>query len=1180
MTLLVAGSPLTNSSSFVPVSSNVDSFALGYLQGLVLKEGGEVWSFKRAEGGGHGKWGQDGTGTYPDWSPFTKIETKGAGVAAGDHHSLIVTDAGFGITEQPRPVTGDAGINTFLRVVAVGGSLTYQWQRSSDNGATWANVGGGTSNLLRILSLDPSKTGLYRVVVTSGSESEASRVVKVAIGLSGPQITAQPQSQTITERQSVTFSVAVSGSGNTYQWYRIKPGVAYAQVIAGATGASFTDSDVVWDDRGEYYVRITNANGVVNSEKATLTVTPLPPVITAEPVDTTVNSGNFAKISVVASGIELGFQWYRGEPGSGELFGSYNGGSSYFGSPQRISEISWYNVTPAQAGKYYVVVSNAGGSVTSKAATLTVRSIPVVTTHPVSLSINPGTTASFTAAAAGEPTPTVQWQVSTDAGSTWTNISGATSASYSFTASGSDHDKRFRAVFTNSLGVTSTNAATLSVNALPAVVTQPANAEGIVGATFNLTADFWGRPDPSGSWEVSADSGATWNDAGGGQYYQSVGANRRIGFSRAIQVADAGRQFRAKATNAAGTVYSNAVTITVLSGPAITSQPASVAVTEGGTASFSVAFTGTPIPSVQWQSSPDGATWTNLPSGTLATYTHNAALSESGKRFRAILNNAYGSVTSSVATLTVNTFPKITSQPNDVLASVGATAAFAATVTGTPTPSATWEQSVNGGATWTTVGTGTTYSLLVGAGDHGKKFRVTFTNSVGSVTSDTVTLSVASSPTVTTQPSSISRAVGANVTFTVAAAGVPVPTVKWQVSSDGNTFADIPGATSLTYAFAVAADDNGKRYRAVFTNSSGSATSTAATLTVTSAPSITAQPSPVAVTTGTTAAFNAAATGLPAPTVQWQVSVAGGAFTNIPGATSTSYSFATSVGDNGKKFRAVFTNGTGTATTEAVLLTVNPAPTPTPTPTPIPTATPTPTPTATPTPSPTPTVTPTPTPVPTATPTPTPTPTATPTPLPTASPTPLPTATPTPTPKPTATPTPKPTATPTPSPTATPTPKPTATPTPTVTPSPTPQPTATPTPVPTATPSPTPSPTATPTPVPTATPVPAVAPKITKQPTLRQVTVGQTATFTAAASGTPAPAVQWQQSTDNGATWTNVSGANSLTLSVSATLSQNGTRYRAVFTNPAGQAVTVGALLSVKAPTLTSLPVRMESASL
>ena len=85
-----------------------------------------------------------------------------------------------------------------------------------------------------------------------------------------------------------------------------------------------------------------------------------------------------------------------------------------------------------------------------------------------------------------------------------------------------------------------------------------------------------------------------------------------------------------------------------------------------------------------------------------------------------------------------------------------------------------------------------------------------------------------------------------------------------------------------------------------------------------------------------------------------------------------------------------------------------------------------------------------------------------------------------------------------------------------------------------------------------------VAPVVTTNPpSTVNLDVGDTATPTAAASGSPAPTVQWQLSTDGGATFNNIGGATSTTLTIGpAVAGQNGNEFRAVFTNASGSATT------------------------
>jgi uncharacterized repeat protein (TIGR02543 family) len=93
-------------------------------------------------------------------------------------------------------------------------------------------------------------------------------------------------------------------------------------------------------------------------------------------------------------------------------------------------------------------------------------------------------------------------------------------------------------------------------------------------------------------------------------------------------------------------------------------------------------------------------------------------------------------------------------------------------------------------------------------------------------------------PAITQQPTNQTARAGQSVAFSARASGSPSPTVQWQVYS-GTAWGDIPGATSTILSFTATAGDDGKQYRAIFTNSSGSAMTNPATFTINTEPIMT-----------------------------------------------------------------------------------------------------------------------------------------------------------------------------------------------------------------------------------------------------------------------------------------------------------------------------------------------------
>jgi hypothetical protein len=220
----------------------------------------------------------------------------------------------------------------------------------------------------------------------------------------------------------------------------------------------------------------------------------------------------------------------------------------------------------------------------------------------------------------------------------------------------------------------------------------------------------------------------------------------------------------------------------------------------------------------------------NLSAGGVLTF---AAVATAGTYVVVVqATDTAGNATTQTVTVTVSaagTAPQITTQPASQTVVAGQTATFSVAATGT---GLTYQWQRNGAAIG--VATAASYSLSTALGDSGAVFRCLVSGDTApAVLSSAATLTVnaaSTAPQITQQPISQTATVGQQVTFSVVATGTAPLAYQWRVGGVA-----VAGAVAASYTRTVQAGDNGAQVTVVVSNSLGQVTSTAATMTVTSA---------------------------------------------------------------------------------------------------------------------------------------------------------------------------------------------------------------------------------------------------------------------------------------------------------------------------------------------------------
>jgi hypothetical protein len=815
----------------------------------------------------------------------------------------LTISSGVTITTNPTAVSACTGGNAIFTTAATGSSLTYQWQKNGVNMSNGGTISGATSTSLTITGVVAGDATNYKCVITSACGSVTTTAAILTL-TSSPTITTHPTAtQTICAGQSATFSVVASGA-TSYQWKKGGVDLVNGSNISGATTSSLLLTSITTADAGTYTCLVTGAcTPTVLSNNAVLTVNTLPS-ITTQPTASIICQGATANFSIAATGSALTYQWQRN--GVNVVDGSGISGATTNG-------LTITSAATGNAGNYTCIVSGTcSPSITSNIAALTVNSTAAITGNPVAVTTCVGQTTTFTVTTSGSGI-TYQWKKGGVDITNGGNVSGALTSVLTLANVTASDAGSYSCTITNTCsGVLNSTAATLTINTLPAITTQPTDVTicGSSPVTFTVTASGTGI---TYQWKKGG-----VNVVDGGIISGATTATLSINPATS---ADAGVYTCVISGTCIPSVTTNSVNLAVGSLATITTQPTNTSVCAGSTATLSISVSGTGI-SYQWKKAGvDLVNGGNVSGATSATLSLTSTTPADAASYTCVTGNTCsGFLTSNAAAITINSVPVITTQPTNKSICTGVATSFSVTATGTAL-TYQWKKDgvalVDGGAI-SGAQTATVSLSTTTASDAGTYICEVSGTCTPMAVSTGATLTLAAGSNIVSQPASKTACTGSSTVFTCNATGGSL-TYQWKKGgvalTDGGS---ISGATTFTLTLSsLALTDAGNYTCEISSTCSAMLTSNVATLSVNNSTVITAQPSSVTTCAGTSASLDVAASGT-GLTYQWMKGSS-----TVSGATNATYTISSVASSDAGSYTCDITSLCGFISSNAGVLTVN-----------------------------------------------------------------------------------------------------------------------------------------------------------------------------------------------------------------------------------------------------------------
>ena len=831
---------------------------------------------------------------------------------------MRINDALPLITKQPVSTVVRSGNRAYFSVVADGTSLSYQWQYSS-NGTKWSNSSATAAKTatLGIAGTDANAKLRYRCAITGGGETVYSNTVRMSVNDLLPIILKQPVGAVVHTGMRAYFSVEVDGQSPSYQWQYSSNGTKWSNSSAtAAKTATLGIAGTASNAKLMYRCAVTGGGITVYSDTVKMSINDDMPIITAQPTDTMVRTGQRAYFTVAAKGGSLSYQWQYS-----------SNGTKWSNSTASAAKTASLNIagSSSNAKLYYRCVIKGGGiTVYTDPVRLTINdAMPIIRSQPENTIVRSGQRAYFRVRADGSSLA-YQWQYSSN-GTKWSNSSAtaAKTATLGIAGTASNAKLMYRCAVTGGGVTVYSDTVRVNVNdTIPIITKQPVNATVHAGvrAYYTVEAD---APSLSYQWQYSA-NGVSWTDS-------TASAAKNATFSVAATASNAKVMYRCAITGGGETVYSDSVSLTINDAiPMITSQPQDTVVRTGVRAYFTVAAQGESL-TYQWQYSSNGTKWSNSTAAAAKTPSLNIAGSSSNTKlmYRCAITGGGMTVYSDVVRMSINDgMPLILSQPTNIVAPEGKRVSFSVSADGNAL-TYQWQYSSNG-QKWNNSGAATanspTISITATTSNAALYYRCLVTGGGVSVASDAVSFSINNAvPYITQHPSDVLTTSGQTAYFTVVSQGEDL-VYLWQKRLPGADWADFSrGDANGTLKLAVSAEMNGTAFRCVVRNNVGMAVSDAAVLTVNdNLPVIIFHPEDASGCSGSVTELRVSVRGANLR-YQWQYSLNGTTWNNSAWATANQSAFSVNVSENNirYRYRCVVSNGEGSVCSESAVVSIN-----------------------------------------------------------------------------------------------------------------------------------------------------------------------------------------------------------------------------------------------------------------